>query len=169
MRFINYAEESIHIEKQTASLYLALGGMGLFFIGRLAGGVIMNYIQPRLVRNHGVYSGYNWQYGDCLSHTAGMLWGDWRVCVIESPRSSLDKRRIFRITPSLFPKRAPPLSPSPFPLRGQGMYPPSGARNRCAIRSADHQRSAPCYAGWDRLGIAVYILQLIVYSLQLIF
>ena len=47
--FINYAEESIHIEKQTASLYLAFGGMGLFFIGRLAGGVIMNYIQPRLV------------------------------------------------------------------------------------------------------------------------
>lgn len=46
---INYAEESIHIEKQTASLYLAFGGMGLFFIGRLAGGVIMNYIQPRLV------------------------------------------------------------------------------------------------------------------------
>ena len=28
-------EESIHIEKQTASLYLAFGGMGLFFIGRL--------------------------------------------------------------------------------------------------------------------------------------
>lgn len=47
--FINYAKESIHIEKQTASLYLAFGGMGLFFIGRLAGGVIMNYIQPRLV------------------------------------------------------------------------------------------------------------------------
>ena len=47
--FINYAEESIHIEKQTASLYLAFGGMGLFFIGRLAGGVFMNYIQPRLV------------------------------------------------------------------------------------------------------------------------
>ena len=47
--FINYAEEGIHIEKQTASLYLAFGGMGLFFIGRLAGGVIMNYIQPRLV------------------------------------------------------------------------------------------------------------------------
>ena len=47
--FINYAEESIHIEKQTASLYLAFGGMGLFFIGRLAGGVLMNYVQPRLV------------------------------------------------------------------------------------------------------------------------
>lgn len=149
--FINYAEESIHIEKQTASLYLAFGGMGLFFIGRLAGGVIMNYIQPRLVLlvcailtfiatlivvickrnliahcvlrpvsgrehhvsdyllvgiegcgykdktclfiahhddsgwsgcsgNHGVYCGYYWQYGDCISHTDGMLWGDWRVC-----------------------------------------------------------------------------------------
>lgn len=47
--FINYAEESIHIEKQTASLYLAFGGMGLLFIGRLAGGVIMNYVQPRRV------------------------------------------------------------------------------------------------------------------------
>ena len=47
--FINYAEESIHIEKQTASLYLAFGGMGLFFIGRLVGGVAMNYIQPKLV------------------------------------------------------------------------------------------------------------------------
>ena len=47
--FINYAEESIHIEKQTASLYLAFGGMGLLFIGRQAGGVIMNYVQPRRV------------------------------------------------------------------------------------------------------------------------
>ena len=25
-----------------------------------------------------------------------MLWGDWNVCTFESPRSSLDKRRIFR-------------------------------------------------------------------------
>ena len=25
-----------------------------------------------------------------------MLWGDWRVCVIETPRSSLDKRSFFR-------------------------------------------------------------------------
>ena len=30
--------------------------------------------------NHGVYCGYYGEYGDCLSHTAGMLWGDWRVC-----------------------------------------------------------------------------------------
>ena len=58
-----------------------------------------------------------------------MLWGDWRVCVIESPRSSLDKRRIFRKPtfnslydpfgspcrgqkPSLPLRKAPPFSPS---------------------------------------------------------
>ena len=43
-----------------------------------------------------------------------MLWGDWNVCVIESPRSSLDKRRIFRkpTRPSLPLRKAPPLSPS---------------------------------------------------------
>ena len=28
-----------------------------------------------------------------------------------------------------------------------------GARNRFALRLADHQRSSPCCAGWDRLGI----------------
>ena len=28
-----------------------------------------------------------------------------------------------------------------------------GAQNRFALRLADHQRSSPCYAGWDRLGI----------------
>ena len=27
-----------------------------------------------------------------------------------------------------------------------------GARNRYALRLADHQRSSPCFAGWDRLG-----------------
>ena len=26
-----------------------------------------------------------------------------------------------------------------------------GARNRYALRLADHQRSTPCYAGWDRM------------------
>ena len=29
-----------------------------------------------------------------------------------------------------------------------------GARNRFALRLADHQRSSPCYAGWDRLAVA---------------
>ena len=27
-----------------------------------------------------------------------------------------------------------------------------GAQNRCALRLADHQRSSPYFAGWDRLG-----------------
>ena len=47
--FINYAEESIHIEKETASMFLAFGGMGLFFVGRLAGSVLMNFIRPKWV------------------------------------------------------------------------------------------------------------------------
>jgi len=47
--FINYAVESINIEKQTASLFLAFGGMGLFFIGRVIGGFTMNYIKPKFV------------------------------------------------------------------------------------------------------------------------
>ena len=34
----------------------------------------------------------------------------------------------------------------------RGRKPPSGARNRCAIRLSDHQRATPCCAGWDRLG-----------------
>ena len=36
-----------------------------------------------------------------------------------------------------------------------------GARNRFALRLADHQRSAPCCAGWDRLdasGNIFYVL-----------
>ena len=59
-----------------------------------------------------------------------MLWGDWRVCVIETPRSSLDKRCFFRKPtfnslytpfgspvsggqkPSLPLRKAPPFSPS---------------------------------------------------------
>lgn len=47
--FINYATENIHIDKQTASTFLAFGGMGLFFVGRVLGGVLMNYIKPKLV------------------------------------------------------------------------------------------------------------------------
>ncbi len=47
--FINYAVESIHIDMKTASAYLAFGGMGLFFIFRIVGGLLMNYIKPHLV------------------------------------------------------------------------------------------------------------------------
>ena len=99
--------------------------MGLFFIGRLAGGVIMNYIQPRLVRNYGVYCGYYGQYGDCLSHTAGMLWGDWRVCVIETPRSSLDKRRIFESPRPSFQRGLHRFPQAPFPSGTRGCNRPT--------------------------------------------
>ena len=36
-------------DKQTASAFLAFGGMGLFFVGRVLGGVLMNYIKPKFV------------------------------------------------------------------------------------------------------------------------
>ncbi len=47
--FINYAVESIHIDMKTASAYLAFGGMGLFFVCRILGGVLMNYDKPHWV------------------------------------------------------------------------------------------------------------------------
>ena len=67
-----------------------------------------------------------------------MLWGDWRVCTFETPRSSLNKRRIFRKSPrpSLPLKRAPPLI-SVFSPQERGRKPPSGAQNRFALRLAD--------------------------------
>ena len=79
----------------------------------------------------------------------------WRVCAFESPRSSLNKRRIFRKStrPSLPLRKAPPFTPTLF----NGLYTPFGspvcggtetsgarektallgARNRFAIRLAD--------------------------------
>ena len=82
-------------------------------------------------------------------------------------------------------------SPRPSHPQGRGRKPLLlVARNRYALRLADHQRSrqivrdgtarllrgrpnaaskpSPYFAGWDRMGIAVYSLQLIVYSLRLI-
>ena len=118
-----------------------------------------------------------------------MLWGDWRVCVIETPRSSLNKisctrqfesklslrsfaksldKRIFsKITPSLFTLKEGstshpcPLQWSLHPLRFPRLRGTEtsgareetallGARNRYALRLADHQRSSPDCAGWDR-------------------
>ena len=46
--FINYAEEHSYREADCQSVS-RFGGMGLFFIGRLAGGVAMNYVQPKRV------------------------------------------------------------------------------------------------------------------------
>ena len=53
--------------------------------------------------------------------------------------------------PSLPLKKAPPLI-SVFSPQGRRGKPPSGARNRYAIRLAGHQSPAPSFAGWDRLG-----------------
>ena len=52
--------------------------------------------------------------------------------------------------PSLPLKKAPPLI-SVFSPQGRRGKPPSGARNRFALRLAGHQSPAPCFAGWDRL------------------
>ena len=92
--------------------------------------------------------------------------------------------------PSLPLKRAPPLTPTLSPSGKREETALLGAQNRYALRLADHQRSrqivrdgtarllrgrpnaaskpSPYFAGWDRMGIAVYSLQLIVYSLRLI-
>ena len=55
--------------------------------------------------NHGVYCGYYWEYGDCLSHTVSMLWGDWRVCTFETLCLLLAKRVFSKTYPqwSLYP------------------------------------------------------------------
>ena len=52
--------------------------------------------------------------------------------------------------PSLPLRKAPPLF-SVFSPQGRRGKPPSGARNRFALRLAGHQSPSPCCAGWDRL------------------
>ena len=62
--------------------------------------------------NHGAYSGYYALYGDCLSYTAGMLWGDWRVCTFETLCLPLGKRIFSENQPSMVftPPSVPPLA-----------------------------------------------------------
>ena len=75
------------------------------------------------------------------------------------------KKAFSKITPSLFTiKEGSTSHPDPLTLRGEGGNRSSsslgarektallGARNRFAIRLADHQRSSPVFTGWDRLG-----------------
>ena len=57
--------------------------------------------------------------------------------------------------PSLPLKKAPPLI-SVFSPQGRRGKPPSGARNRYAIRLTGHQSPRHGCAGWDRLTIACY-------------
>ena len=85
--------------------------------------------------------------GNMLSHHKGI--------VLKSSRPSLPLKKAPPLTPALFNGLYTPFGS---PVCGgqkpqeRGRKPPSGARNRFAIRLADHQRSSPCYAGWDRLG-----------------
>ena len=106
-----------------------------------------------------------------------MLWGDWNVCAFESPRSSLDKisctrqfesklslrsfaksldKRIFsKITPTLFTLKEG--STSHLGLLPSGKKRETallGARNRYALRLADHQRSRQVMragTAWDAM------------------
>ena len=98
------------------------------------------------------------------------LWGDWNVCTFELLWLFFGKEVVFSKTyPSFLTLKEG--STSHLGLLPSGKKRETallGAQNRYALRLADHQRSAPCCAGWDRLGIAVYSLQLIVYSLRLI-
>ena len=115
------------------------------------------------------------------------LWGDWNVCTFELLWLFFGKEVVFSKTyPSFLTLKEG--STSHLGLLPSGKKRETallGAQNRFALRLADHQRSSPCCAGWDRLittcfwsspccagwdrlGIAVYSLQLIVYSLQLI-
>ena len=59
--------------------------------------------------------------------------------------------------PSLPLKRAPPLTPTLSPSGEREETALLGARNRYALRLADHQRSSPYCAGWDRLTIACFL------------
>ena len=69
--------------------------------------------------------------------------------------------------PSLPLKKAPPLI-SVFSPQGRRGKPPSGARNRFALRLAGHQNPRQVMRDGTAGEIAVYSLQLIVYSLRLI-
>ena len=77
------------------------------------------------------------------------------------------KKGFFRkpTRPSLPLRKAPPLI-SVFSPQGRRGKPPSGAQNRYALRMADHQRSSPYCAGWDRLDAGLSIHNLKPYLLE---
>ena len=78
-----------------------------------------------------------------------MLWGDWRVCTFESPRSSLNKISCTRqfeselslhSLASLFPiKEGSTSHPDPLSSGAREETALLGARNRYAIRLTGHQ------------------------------
>ena len=70
--------------------------------------------------------------------------------------------------PSLPLKRAPPLTPTLSPSGKREETAPPRRSEPLRSKVGGPKRSSPDCTGWDRLGIAVYSLQLIVYSLRLI-
>ena len=70
--------------------------------------------------------------------------------------------RVFsKITPSLFTiKEGSTSHPDPLSSGAREKTALLGARNRYALRLADHQRSSPYCAGWDRLAVMGISLQL---------
>ena len=72
-----------------------------------------------------------------------------------SSNTSNTSQYFSKITPSLFTlKEGSTSHPDPLSSGAREKTALLGARNRYALRLADHQRSSPCYAGWDRLIIA---------------
>ena len=65
------------------------------------------------------------------------------------------KKGIFS-NPSVSLSKGSSTSNQAFLLRRKDVTALPGARNRYALRLADHQRSSPCFAGWDRLGMNYY-------------
>ena len=65
-------------------------------------------------------------------------------------------QRVFsKITPSLFTlKEGSTSHPGPLSSGAREETALLGAQNRFALRLADHQRSSPYFAGWDRLAVA---------------
>ena len=70
--------------------------------------------------------------------------------------------------PSLPLKRAPPLTPTLSPSGKREETAPPRRSEPLRYKVGGASKPSPCVAGWDRMGIAVYSLQLIVYSLRLI-
>ena len=74
-----------------------------------------------------------------------------------------------KITPSLFTlKEGSTSHPDPLTLRGEGGNRPTRCSEPLRSKVGGPSKVSPDCAGWDRMGIAVYSLQLIVYSLRLI-
>jgi len=75
------------------------------------------------------------------------------------------KEGFSKIIPSFFTiKEGSTSHPDPLSSEAREETALLGARNRCALRLADHQRSSPYCAGWDRLG-ELYFLNFSIYKI----